>query len=222
MLSVKSICKSYKKEILKDISFDIQEGEIIGIIGANGSGKSTLVSIITNNIKADSGSITIDGNNIMNDEFNLLNLLGYVPQENILFNKLTAKQNINFWSKACSVEYNPLYFDNRLLDEKVAKLSGGNKKILSIELALMTNPKYLIMDEPTSALDLVNQQKIMKLIIDYKKKRNSVLFITHHINEIKICDKIIFINNGKIKYFDKPENIFNNDEDVIKILNGGY
>lgn len=148
-------------------------------------------------------------------------MLGYVPQENILFNKLTVKENIKFWSKAYNLEYSSLYFDEKFLNEKVSSLSGGNKKILSIELALIAKPKYLIMDEPTSALDLINQQKIMELIIDYKKKGNSVLFITHHINEIKICDKIVVIQNGKVKYCDKPENIFKSDEDIIKLINEG-
>ncbi len=220
MLLVKNIYKSYKKDILKEVSFEVNENEIVGIVGTNGCGKSTLVSIITNNIKADKGEVFIDGKDIFSKDFNMSHLIGYVPQSNILFNKLTVKENINFWSKAYKVENNSLYFDKHLLNEKVMNLSGGNKKMLSIELALIHNPKYLIMDEPTSALDLVNQQKIISLIIDYKKKGNSVLFITHHVNEINLCDKILVIQDGKVKYFDKPSNIFSNDYEIVELLNG--
>ncbi len=220
MLEVKNICKSYKRNILKQISFQVKENEIVGIVGANGCGKSTLVSIITNNLKADKGEVFFDGSDIFCEEFNF-NLIGYVPQNNILFNKLTVKENINFWAKAYNVEYDKEILGNNYLDEKVSNLSVGNKKMLSIELALLSKPKYLIMDEPTSALDLINQQKIINLIINYKKKGNSVLFITHHINEIKLCDKLVVIQNGEVTHFDKPSNIFSNDDEIVKLLTGG-
>lgn len=220
MLEVIDVYKSYKKDILKGISFKLAEGEIIGIVGANGCGKSTLVSIITNNIKADKGEVIIDGNNSLEPNFDSSKFIGYVPQENVLFNKLTVQENIDFWSKAYNMEYKSMYFEKHLYNEKVQGLSGGNKKILNIELALIANPKYLIMDEPTSALDLVNQQKVMDLVNDYKKKGNSVLFITHHINEIKQCDKILVLQNGLISHFDSPAKIFNEDKQIINLLNG--
>lgn len=217
MLVVENIYKSYKKEVLKGISFSVSDGEIIGIVGANGSGKSTLVSIITNNTKADKGEVTIDGMNIFKN-INLLKSIGYVPQENVLFNKLTAKNNIDFWAKAYGISHTPLYFDKKLFNEKVSNLSGGNKKLLSIELALISNPKYLIMDEPTSALDLINQEEIMSLIRDYKSRGNSVVFITHNINEIKKCDKILIIQDGMGRYFDEPNKIFEEKNGLIDIL----
>lgn len=220
MLKVIDVYKSYKKDILKGISFNLAEGEIIGIVGANGCGKSTLVSIITNNIKADKGEVIIDGKNSLEPNFDPSKFIGYVPQENVLFNKLTVQENIDFWSKAYNMEYKSMYFEKHLYNEKVQGLSGGNKKILNIELALIANPKYLIMDEPTSALDLVNQQKVMDLVNDYKKKGNSVLFITHHLNEIKQCDKILVIQNGLISHFDSPSKIFNEDKQIINLLNG--
>lgn len=218
MLELKDIYKSYKRDVLKGISFSVYEGEIIGIIGVNGCGKSTIVSIITNSIKADKGEVIIEGKNVLESDFNTSKYLGYVPQENCLFEKLTVKQNIEFWSKANNIEYDNLYFDNHLLGEKVKNLSGGNKKMLSIELALISKPKYLIMDEPTASLDLLNQQKIMDLVHDYKSRNNSVLIITHHINEIKQCDKIVIIKEGVVANFDKPENIFKTDEEIINII----
>ncbi len=115
MLEVKKICKSYKRDVLKDVSFSVNKGEVIGIIGANGSGKSTLVSIITNNIKCDSGEVYINGENILKNHINLSNVLGYVPQQNILFNKLTVKENLEFWSKAYGVAYSSQYFNEQLL-----------------------------------------------------------------------------------------------------------
>ncbi len=221
MLQVKNICKRYKKNVLNNISFEVCQNEIVGIIGANGSGKSTLVSIIMNNTKRDNGEVFINGTNVFLKNFNMWHLVGYVPQENVLFNKLTALENISFWAKAYKVKHENLYFDNKFLHEKVENLSVGNKKMLSIELALLHNPKYLIMDEPTSGLDLVNQEKVINLIIDYKKKGNSILFITHHINEIKICDKLVVLQEGNLAYFDKPQNIFSNDNDIVKTIIGG-
>ncbi len=220
MLEIKDVYKSYDKDVLKGVNFQVDTGEIIGIVGTNGCGKSTLVSIITNNIKADKGTVLIDGNDVLDKGFDPSKFIGYVPQENVLFNKLTVKQNIDFWSSAYKTTYDSLYFDKHLFNEKVGTLSGGNKKILSIELSLIAKPKYLIMDEPTSALDLVNQQKVIDLINDYKSKGNSVLFITHHINEINQCDKIVVLQDGIVKYFDKPTNIIENEESINKILKG--
>lgn len=218
MLELKDIQKKYKREILKGVNFSVSEGEIVGIVGANGCGKSTIVSIITNSVKADSGDVIIDGEDTLSKNFDISKYIGYVPQENCLFNRLTVKQNIEFWSKANKLKYSNLYFDSHLLDEKVSNLSGGNKKMLSIELALITKPKYLIMDEPTASLDLLNQQKIMDLAHDYKAKNNSVVIITHHINEIKQCDKIVVIKNGIVAHFDSPDKIFNTDEDIVNII----
>lgn len=218
MLEVKNISKSYKRNVLKNLSFCVDNGEIVGIVGVNGSGKSTLVSIITGNIKSDSGDIIIDGKNINDKTFDISKYVGYVPQENVLFEKLTVRENIEFWCKAKKVEFKSKYFDENLLNEKVKNLSGGYKKILSIELALISNAKYLIMDEPTSALDLLNQQVVMDLIEDYKSNGNSVLFITHHVNEIVKCDKIVIIQEGLVTYFDEPNNILKDESDIINIL----
>lgn len=215
MLELKNIYKSYKRDILKGISFSISRGEIVGIVGANGCGKSTIVSIITGSLKADSGEVLLDGK-VQND---ISKFIGYVPQENVLFNKLSVKENVEFWSKAYNLSYENLYFDTHLLNEKVCNLSGGNKKMLSVELALLSKPTYLIMDEPTASLDLINQQKIMDLAIDYKSKNNSVLIITHHINEIKKCDKVVVIKNGTVAHFDSPNNIFKDDKDIVDLIN---
>lgn len=219
MLEIKNICKSYKKNnILNNISFCVDEGEIVCIVGANGCGKSTLAEIIANNSKPDSGKIIIDGQDMLTPSFDTSKYIGYVPQENILFNKLSAAENIDFWAKAYKKKYNPIYFDKNSLGKKVSKLSGGYKKILSIELALINNPKYLIMDEPTSSLDLVNQQKIMDLILDYKSRNNSVLIVTHHLNEMKQCDKIFVIQNKIISIFNKDDNIFDNNKKIIDLI----
>ncbi len=186
MLKIIGVSKKYEKEILNNVNIEVKRGEIIGIVGANGSGKSTLLSIITGNEKADKGIVEVGGT------------MNYVPQENILFEKLSIKENLIFWSEANNIKKESDFFSESYLSKKVCSLSSGNKKLVNIDIGLINDPEYLIMDEPTSPLDIVNKNKVMKLIADRKAMGKSVIFTSHNIDEIKICDKVYVVRNGKV------------------------
>ncbi len=195
MLKIIGVSKKYEKEILNNVNIEVKKGEIIGIVGANGSGKSTLLSIITGNEKADKGIVEVGGT------------MNYVPQENILFEKLSIKENLIFWSEANNIKKESNFFSESYLSKKVCSLSGGNKKLVNIDIGLINDPEYLIMDEPTSPLDIVNKNKVMKLIADRKAMGKSVIFTSHNIDEIKICDKVYVVRNGKVAPYESVKNI---------------
>ena len=179
MIEIKNITKKYGKHIvLKNISFKIDKGECIGIVGANGSGKTTLLSIISGINKANSGEILADGKVISTSSKTIAGYISYVPQENPLISELSAYDNLKLWFRGSKKELqNEL--DNGILhslgiDEfvgkTVSKLSGGMKKRLSIGIALREKPQLLIMDEPSAALDLTEKFHIKEYMKYYTKR----------------------------------------------------
>lgn len=204
-MKIEHVVKKIKDGFTLQVSFEIKSGEIIGVIGINGAGKTTLLSVLAGVSKVDSGIITRNGK------------VGYVPQENRLFDRLTVKDNIDFWSKANKIKYTSKYFDKKMLSKKVEHLSGGNKKLLAIELALIGEPKYLILDEPTSSLDLINQIKILDLMKELRKENKSIIFSTHNIDEINQCDKLLVIKEGKISTYKENKKV-NDRNEIINYL----
>ncbi|MBP3886902.1 MAG: ABC transporter ATP-binding protein [Cellulosilyticum sp.] len=197
MLKIEGITKCYgKKEILKGIDIEINEGQCVGIIGPNGSGKSTLLSIIVGILKADSGSVTLDGQ------------IGYVPQDNALMEELTVKDNLEYWCVAYNKNLKQVLEEEtyikalgicEMLGQKVKKLSGGMKKRVNIAIALINHPKYIILDEPCSALDIIYKNEVIDYLLSLKEMGKTILYTSHSGDEIeRLCDKICILKEGNI------------------------
>lgn len=206
-MEVKGISKKYgKKQVLGEISFRAEKGKCIGIIGANGCGKSTLFRILAGAEKADSGSICIEGKQLVFGREKMQGLIGYVPQDNALMEELSVKDNIELFT-ALGKEKVEREFVKRLceqfsvtcfMNEKVKKLSGGMKKRVSIVCALLSRPKVLIMDEPSAALDLVFKEELKAYIKVFTAEGGIVLLSSHDKGEIEACDERYVIQNGTI------------------------
>lgn len=204
MLSINDISKSYNKApVLNGVSFEANSGEVIGIAGANGSGKSTLLFIMCGLLKPDSGSAALNGADLYRDSHSRRKL-GFVPQESSVFDDLSVRDNIRFWTSAYKTNYEPWLMTSTDMPKKARVLSGGMRKRLNIELALINAPEFLILDEPTSGLDLVYQLQVMDIISRLKGENRGVVLTSHNADELWACDTIFVLHGGVFSYRGAP------------------
>ena len=218
MIEVKNITKKYGSVTAVDnISFKINEGEVIGLLGPNGAGKSTTMNMITGYIEPTEGEIIIEGYNISKKSKKAKAQIGYMPEGVPLYSDLTVKEFITYMAELKKV-------DRKERKEKVEKiikqtglkevekkltcnLSRGYKQRVSLAGALVGEPKILILDEPTVGLDPKQITEIRALIKELGKT-HTVILSSHILSEVsQICNKVIIINKGKIVAIDTPENL---------------
>lgn len=199
MIKLNNIQKSFN-DFKLNVSFSIQSGEIVGILGESGSGKSTILKIIKNIVKIDSGNIVLDQNinsSFIFQDFNLL------YNKNVFHNVALPLRLLNF--KKEDIEKKVLKVLNFVnLSHKsnnyISTLSGGEKQRVAIARALVTEPNLLLCDEITSALDEKTKSEIIDLLLKINKSYNtSILFVTHELQVVKkLCNKVLVIEKGKI------------------------
>ena len=220
MIEVKNVTKKYGKVVaVEDISFSINDGEIIGLLGPNGAGKSTTMNILTGYIEQTSGEVTIEGYNTLKKPKKAKRQIGYMPEGVPLYTDLTVKEFVTYMAELKHV-------DRKTRKDKVQKvieqtglkevenkltrnLSRGYKQRVSMAGALVGEPKILILDEPTVGLDPKQITEIRNLIKELGKT-HTIILSSHILSEVsQICNKVIIINKGKIVAIDTPENLEN-------------
>lgn len=220
LLKIDKISKIYtsekeKVEALKNISFEIKEKEILGLLGVNGAGKTTLSSIIATLLKPTSGDIFYQNTSIYKDVISFRRILGFCPQVQNLDLDLNVKENLVFAGKYYSltkkqiknrIEYLLEKFDlTRYEKFNLNSLSGGYKQRFLIARTLMHDPKLIIMDEPTVGLDPQLRRLLWKYILDLKEEGKTIILTTHYLDEADILsDRICVINEGILKAIEKP------------------
>lgn len=225
MLEIKNIKKSFNKlQVLKGISFNVENGEVVSIIGPSGCGKSTLLRCINLLEKPSSGNIILDGVDITNKK-NLTQVrqkMGMVFQQFNLFSHLTVLENITLapiceklMDKDTAIkEAEKLLKSINLYDKKdnyPSELSGGQKQRVAIIRTLIMNPEIILFDEPTSALDPEMVNDVLDLIKKLVEKKITIIIVSHEMSFIKECaDKIIFLDGGKIEFMGTKEEAFEN------------
>lgn len=215
VLEVENLVKKYSSFELKNVSFSIEEGHIVGLIGRNGAGKSTILKSILNLIQSD-GRIEFFGLNFRENEQEIKENIGFVSGGFDYYQlktiKAISKATSIFYSKWDDQKYRG-YLNFFGLDEnkKIKELSEGMKVKFSITLALSHNAKLLIMDEPTSGLDPLSREEFCDLILDLVKKTGvTVLFSTHITSDLmRISDELIYVSNGEVLMSDTLENVLN-------------
>ena len=225
-----------KRKILENINLDLNEGQILGLLGPNGVGKSTIFNIIIGLLKPDYGSVSMNNDNIT--DFPIFERtkkfkIGYVPQYGGYFHDLTLRENLKAISEIV-IENKKL--QNEKIDILISKfeldsiqnvkaeyLSGGQKKRLVISMALLSEPKILLLDEPFAALDLMTIKNLQQIIIDLQTNNNiSIILCDHQARDLLSCvDVAMVLSNGKIIAKDSPSNIINNIE-AKKAYFGNY
>lgn len=203
-MEVKNIIKSYgKKEVIKNFSIDINQGECVGLIGPNGAGKTTLLKIIVDALNPDSGEVLIDGKR----NCDMKGKIGYLPQYPNFFEWMTAQEVLLFMGKLSGLKSFQLKKEIELIlkkvglegeeTNKVATFSGGMKQRLGIAQAILHKPSFIIMDEPVSALDPIGRREVLNLIKDLKNE-TTILFSTHILNDAEeVCERFCILKSGQ-------------------------
>lgn len=225
ILKIENLTKYYGKVLgAKNLSLELEKGEVFGFIGPNGAGKSTTLRAIMNLINKTEGKVFIENKEFTKNSIELKKLIGYLPGEIFLYDDFSVKQMLDYhesYYKIKSKEKRNSLVKRLNLNEnkKIEDLSLGNLKKLGIILALLHNPKILILDEPTSGLDPIMQQEFFEILKEEKAKGTTILYSTHILNEVsKICDRIGIIKEGELIKVEKLENIQNSiNSKVIKI-----
>ncbi|GAA0826540.1 MULTISPECIES: ABC transporter ATP-binding protein [Clostridium] len=225
VLEVKGLKKKLgKREIIKDISFSVEEGEIFGFLGPNGAGKTTTIRMLVGLINPNGGSISICGHDLKNDTEKALKEVGAVVENPELYKYLSGRENLmqiarirNIPKTQVDETIKLVGLENRI-DDKVRKYSLGMKQRLGLAASLLSNPKLLILDEPTNGLDPSGILDFREVVKKAAKERGMAVFISSHIlSEVQhLCDRVAFINHGTIK---SVENVMNEsmetDTDII-------
>ena len=215
-ISLDHINKSYKKlHAVKDISFEVEPGELFGLIGPDGAGKTTIFRILTTLLLPDEGTASVAGFDVVRDYKAIRNAVGYMPGRFSLYQDLTVEENLTFFAtifgttieenydliKDIYVQIEP--FKNR----RAGKLSGGMKQKLALCCALIHKPTVLFLDEPTTGVDPVSRKEFWEMLKRLQKKDITILVSTPYMDEAALCDRIALIQDGEILEIDTPEAI---------------
>ena len=226
MIEFRNVTKSFKAApVLRDISFTIEKGDLVAIIGASGCGKTTTLKMINRLIQPTSGEILINGKNIADiDVIELRRGMGYVIQQTGLFPHMTVRENIEIIPRSEKkpaeeisrrklelmemVGMNP----NEFLDRYPTELSGGQQQRIGVARAFATDPEIILMDEPFSALDPITRVQLQEELISLQAQlKKTIVFVTHDMDEaIKIADKLCIMKDGEILQYDTPEQVLKN------------
>ena len=229
MIEVKNITKKYGKAVAVDnISFTINEGEIVGLLGPNGAGKSTTMNMLTGFIEQTEGDIIIDGYNMLKKPKKAKREIGYMPEGVPLYTELTVKEFVTYMAEIKNVDRSKRKENVSKIIEKtglkdvenklIKNLSRGYKQRVSMAGALVGEPKILILDEPTVGLDPKQITEIRTLITELSKE-HTIILSSHILSEVsQMCQKVIIINKGKIVAIDTPENLENKVNDDKSLI----
>ncbi|WP_078369046.1 ABC transporter ATP-binding protein [Staphylococcus aureus] len=219
LIQISNINKSFKKKrVLKNISFDIEKGTCVALIGKNGAGKSTLVDILSNKIIADDGVI-FDKDNLLQSENRSI-----MFQKTIFPDQLKVIEIIKLYQ---SFYENPLTldviieltkFNSNQLNQFANQLSGGQQRLLDFVISLIGQPQLILLDEPTSNMDIEMREYFWSIIAKLKEENRTILYTSHYIEEVeRMSDKIILIENGEIKLNDSTSHIRTNQQSQITL-----
>jgi ABC-2 type transport system ATP-binding protein len=213
---IENLSKVYgAQKAVHNISFNVQQGEIVGFLGPNGAGKSTTMKILTGYLTATSGKAIIGGIDVQQNPIAVKQKVGYLPESNALYYDMYVKEYLAFIAGVHNIQH-PASSIQKVIEltglqieqhKKIGQLSKGYKQRVGLAAALIHNPEVLILDEPTSGLD-PNQIVEIRNVIKEQGKNKTVLFSSHILQEVEaICDRIIIINKGQIVADEKLENL---------------
>lgn len=215
-ISLQHISKSYGDlKAVDDISFEVKEGELFGLIGPDGAGKTTIFRILTTLLLADEGKATVAGYDTLNDYIEIRNHVGYMPGRFSLYQDLTVEENLEFFATifGTTIEENYELIEDIYIQiepfktRRAGKLSGGMKQKLALCCALIHKPKVLFLDEPTTGVDPVSRKEFWEMLKRLQQKGITILVSTPYMDEAALCDRIALIQDGKILEINTPQEI---------------
>ena len=215
-ISVQNISKSYKDfNAIEAISFDVNEGELFGLIGPDGAGKTTIFRILTTLLLPNEGMANVAGFDVVKEYKSIRNSVGYMPGKFSLYQDLSVEENLQFFATifGTTIEENydlirEIYVQIEPFKKRRAgALSGGMKQKLALCCALIHKPKVLFLDEPTTGVDPVSRKEFWEMLKRLQQKGITILVSTPYMDEAALCDRIALIQKGKIFEIDSPKNI---------------
>ncbi|WP_100013128.1 ATP-binding cassette domain-containing protein [Lentibacillus sediminis] len=219
MIEVNNLKKNYKSfQAVKNSNFRVEQGEIFGFLGPNGAGKSTTINILSTMLPPTSGTVTINGYDVVKEQNRVRESIGIIFQQNTLDEKLTAKENLmlhcKFYGISRAQRKSRIDEVLEIVDLKesigtlVEKFSGGMQRRLEIARGLLHYPKVLFLDEPTVGLDPQTRAHVWEYILKLKEKENITMFLTtHYLDEAEISDRIAIMDHGEIIAIDTPKRL---------------
>ena len=209
MISLKNITKSFGGfEAVKNLSIEITEGEIYGLLGSNGAGKSTTINILLGFLEPDEGEAFIDGTDVTTHTDRARKKIGYISENVNLYHYLTGIENLNYFSKIAGEDYNDealskilndCGLDSDVIDKKVGSYSKGMRQKVGIAIAFAKKAKVLLLDEPASGLDPLASTELSSTLKSLAKKGTAVLMASHDIFRVReTCDRIGILKNGSL------------------------
>lgn len=228
MITVSNLSKRFDRDFVVDgISLTIKTGEIIGLLGPNGAGKTTTLRMIAGVLPPTKGTIEIDKQNIKKEANSIKERIGFLPENNPLYDELTVEEYLAFWAdvKGIPKENRPEAIDfvvkscgiDDVYYRSISELSKGYRQRVGLSQAILTKPDILILDEPTEGLDPNQRHDIASLILSLGKKR-TVIISSHVLSEIsKLSSRIIIINKGAVVADDTPHNLQNLKSSTITL-----
>ena len=216
IIEIQSLSKSFGEvKALKDITLNIQENELFGIIGPDGAGKTTLFRVISTLLLPESGNVTVQGLDVVRNYNEIRKIIGYMAGRFSLYQDLSVEENLEFYATVFGVTIKENYhlikdiyshiepFKKRL----AGKLSGGMKQKLALSCALIHYPKILILDEPTTGVDAVSRKEFWEMLKALKSYGITIVVSTPYMDEAVLCDRVALMQGGQILKIDKPQNI---------------
>ncbi len=226
MIEIKNLSKNFGElKALDNVSFDVEKGELFGVIGQNGAGKSTLFRSMMNFYDHFDGQILYEGRPMADIP---LEKIGFLPEERSLSPKKTIREEVKFFARLNQMrnldeKTLQAYFDRfeikGSLDDKIKSLSKGNQQKVQLLASLIYKPEFLILDEPFSGLDPYNANLLMGIIKEINDQGTTIIFSSHNMENVEyLCDRLIMLKNGKIVLKGSPNEIRNSyEKDLVKV-----
>lgn len=217
-IEIDNLSKSYNKgkvQALSSVSFEVERGELFGLIGPDGAGKTTLFRLLATLLSPDAGSATVDGYDIVKEYHAIRSRVGYMPGRFSLYPDLSVEENLQFFAALFGVNVEesydliaPIYKQiEPFRTRRAGKLSGGMKQKLALSCALIHRPSILFLDEPTTGVDAVSRSEFWDMLAGLKERGITILVSTPYMDEASRCDRIALCNEGRILGIDTPRDI---------------
>ena len=224
MIHVENICKTFGKvQALGDVCLDVGKGELFGFVGPDGAGKTTLFRILCTLLLPDKGRASVEGFDVVKDMREIRRRVGYMPGRFSLYQDLTVEENLRFFASLFGTTVDEGYDSIKAIYSQIepfrkrraGALSGGMKQKLALSCALVHQPNVIFLDEPTTGVDPVSRKEFWDMLAMLKDRGITIVASTPYLDEVRRCDRVAFLNEGRVHGIDTPEIILNRFADVF-------
>ena len=223
-IEVNNVTKSYGAvKALDDVSFTVGKGEVFGLIGPDGAGKTSMYRILCTLLLPDRGAATVDGFDVVKQMKPIRGRVGYMPGKFSLYEDLTVEENLRFFAQLFGTTVEEGYDSikaiysqiARFKDRKAGALSGGMKQKLALSCALVHQPSVLFLDEPTTGVDPVSRKEFWDMLGELKERNITIVASTPYLDEVRRCERVAFLDQGKVRGIGTPEDILTRFADIF-------